>query len=220
MPLSIRDYIRIVEDAQTEVQAPDLDALREQGFNVDEALYHGTNENFVAFDRSRARTANDIYTTPDPDTARAYGDNVYVCYGRQEPQADWIHDDALTVKLAETFAEDHYGDIESDEDLQALKDQIFQELLATDPDAFEYDAEDDPRYKELQHQIAVRYVHDKIISGDTYGISSRFQDGLMQECWALGFRSVRFADPSPHGGGESVAVVFQNGEDVLIVGRL
>jgi hypothetical protein len=222
MSSSIRDIIRLIEDAQAgaAVEGVDLDALRAQGFDVDHVLYHGSNEVFDSFDRGKARTADDIYTTPDPDTAAAYGDIVYICYGRQDPQADWIDDYKLVAKLAETFAEEHYDDIESDEDLQALKAEIFQELLASDPDAFEFDAEDDPRFKAMKHQIAVTYVANKISSGDTYEISSRFQDALMQECWAMGYRTVRFADPSPNGGGESIAVVFQNADDIVIVGRL
>jgi hypothetical protein len=66
-----------------------LQALRDSnGFDTNEILYHGTNHEFTEFDRQKARTAAHIYTSPDLETARAYGDIVYAVYGRQEPQAD------------------------------------------------------------------------------------------------------------------------------------
>ena len=57
------------------------------GFDTNEILYHGTNVEFDQFDRSKARTAAHIYTSPDQATAEQYGDTVYAVYGRQRPQA-------------------------------------------------------------------------------------------------------------------------------------
>lgn len=57
------------------------------GFDTHEILYHGTNEEFDQFDRSKSRTAAHIYTSPDKETAEQYGDHVYAVYGRQQPQA-------------------------------------------------------------------------------------------------------------------------------------
>lgn len=76
-----------------------LQALRDSnGFDTNEILYHGTNVEFTEFDRQKARTAAHIYTSPDLETARAYGHIVYAVYGRQEPQAD------LTIENSENPA--------------------------------------------------------------------------------------------------------------------
>jgi hypothetical protein len=60
----------------------------EHGFDTSEILYHGTDVEFEEFDRSKARTAAHIYTSPDMDTAKGYGSIIYAVYGRQHPQAD------------------------------------------------------------------------------------------------------------------------------------
>ena len=44
----------------------------------EEVLYHGTNTpNLEQYDLRKVRTANHIYTTPDPEAARGYGDYLY-----------------------------------------------------------------------------------------------------------------------------------------------
>lgn len=49
------------------------------GFNTRQALYHGTNAEFSEFDQKFLRSARHFYTTPDPSTAKFYGDNIYLC---------------------------------------------------------------------------------------------------------------------------------------------
>jgi hypothetical protein len=60
----------------------------DNGFDTSETLYHGTSAQFDTFDMTKNRTAAHIYTSPDIETARSYGNNVYALYGRQQPQAD------------------------------------------------------------------------------------------------------------------------------------
>jgi hypothetical protein len=59
----------------------------DDGFDTSEILYHGTDADFETFDRTKARTAAHIYTSPDLETSEGYGDHVYAVYGRQQPQA-------------------------------------------------------------------------------------------------------------------------------------
>lgn len=44
----------------------------------EEVLYHGTDTpNLEQYDLSKVRTANHIYTTPDPEAAKGYGEHLY-----------------------------------------------------------------------------------------------------------------------------------------------
>ena len=84
------------------------------GFTTSEILYHGTNEEFDAFDRMKAKTARHIYTTPDIETAKQYGRHVYVVYGRQSPQANLTAENCDYELLKKLYEE---GEFESGWDL-------------------------------------------------------------------------------------------------------
>lgn len=221
----IRQYLSILEltrsplreDAFQSVDSRLLAKLRGEGFDVSQPLYHGSDKIFDALDPRFSRTANYLYTAPDPETAGAYGEHLYLCVGRQDPQADLIDDYPLVGKLAETFAEQYYDAVESDDDLEALVAEIIARH-ADDLDFDEWEAKDDPAYLSLRHQKAVEWVSGMIQGGETYGISGRFQDALMAECFATGFKSVRFTDPSKTG--ESLSVVFEHAADVVVLRRL
>lgn len=219
----MRAFIDLIETALREdealagVDSRMLAKLRGDGFDVTQALYHGSDAIFDALDPRFSRTADYLYTTPDPETAGAYGQHLYLCVGRQDPQADLIDDYPLVGKLAETFAEQHYDAVESDEDLEALVAEIV-ERHADDPDFVEWEAKDDPAYLALRHRKAVEWVSGMIQGGETYGIGGRFQDALMAECFGTGFKSVRFTDPSKTG--ESISVVFEHAGDVVVLKRL
>jgi hypothetical protein len=195
------------------------DGLVQQGFDVTEILYHGSSTRFSTFDMKKARTAKHIYTSPSRETAATYGDHVYECFGRQYPQADLIDDnEGLIRRLAETFFDRFEDAVEPDEGLQALKARIFQEILAHDPDAAEWDAEDDPRYKTLRRKLAIEYTADILQNGRVYESADGkgyFQDEIIDECLWLGYKSVRLFDYNSEG--DWVSVVFGNPEDVVIV---
>jgi hypothetical protein len=49
-------------------------------------------------------------------------------------------------------------------------------------------------------------------------MSGSFQNAVMNECFGMGFRSVRLYDMNPEG--EPVSVVFKVASDITIIGRL
>lgn len=212
-------WAKLLEDKQLEQNK--LKELQQQGFDVNEPLYHGSNASFTEFNRGFNRTANDFYFSPDIETARGYGKHVYMCYGRQHPQADLINDYKLIGELAEDFAEHRYDAVEQDEELESLKNEIIQELRSKstdEDDIFDWEAEDDPRYVQLKHQLAKKDMADLIMSGNLYGTRGSLQDHVMSHCFGSGYRSVRFTDPSHFG--ESISVVFNNPSDVVIFKKI
>lgn len=81
-----------------EAQRQELERLAlPPGFST-EPLYHGSDAEFTEFDRSFVKTASHIYTSPDRHTAEQYGDNLYLVYAKQAPQAD------LTIEASEDVA--------------------------------------------------------------------------------------------------------------------
>lgn len=202
--------------------------LASEGFDVKEVLYHGTNQKFAEFDRSYLRTAAHFYTTPDPRTAAYYGENVYACFGKQDPQADLLGDDpesaALLREVCNEFAGEFHDSVQPA--VAELKQDIAQRLHAarhgedyTEMDA-EWDAEDSAEYQAALDHEARQYVWELITSatGDLYGFNGKFQDRMVNYCLRKGYRSVRFYDHNTQG--EPVSVVFGGASDIVIVGQM
>jgi hypothetical protein len=222
----IRRLMNLIEDAVASVSpfaaygidGATLSALEAQGFDISEPLYHGTSAEFEQFDRSMSRSAADIYTAPDINTASAYGPNIYLCVGRQDPQADLADDHHSINHVLDTFAEEYEDSVEDDESLTELKANIIEQGYANDPDYDDWDAEDDPRYKALKRKLAREYVYDMIRGGEIYGAQGSFQDRIAYELLGSGYKSIRFLDPSQTG--ESISVVFGSPEDVKILKKI
>lgn len=213
-------YRELFEEANT---VEDLLALVNRGFDAS-PLYHGSKAEFSVFDPNMARTAKHIYTSPDVNTASAYGDNVYECIAIQKPQANLIDDYKLIAELAETFVDYFIDSVEMDRDLFALAQSIKDELQAADPELEYEDARDaaleDPRYKALEHKKAVEFAADLITSSRIYDFDyrGRVQDEIMDECFGRGYKSVRFYDHSSHG--ESISVVFADPKNLVILKKV
>lgn len=208
----------IVEDIQA--IEPDVAAkLEAGGFDTRFPLYHGSDAEFAAFDRSFARTADHIYTSPDRDTAGFYGKHLYLVVGRKGKQADLTDDWQLIGRLAETFKDEFYDAVRPDEELADLV-QDLRDAIEPDEDGYaDSDIEDDPRYVELRDRLARQYAADSITSGTMYNdVGRTFQDNVLNECFSEGFTSVFFHDKSSTGAWESI--VFDKASDVMIVKRL
>lgn len=78
--------------------------LEASGFDKENVLYHGSNEQFDALDRAYSRTADYIYTTPDPVTASGYGKYVYKIAPRIKKMADLIDDHSTITRVAKELA--------------------------------------------------------------------------------------------------------------------
>ena len=164
------------------------------GFNTRQPLYHGTDAEFTTFDRGFLRSSDHFYTTPDPETARFYGKNVYLCYGRGQ-RADLINDHALLLKLAEKFKDDFLEDA----------------AIALEGDDHPY---------EILAAKAKEICYDQITSGHLYEADpvGRIQDEIMETVFSWGYQSVRLSDYSNTGA--SISIVFEHTEDVQIVRKL
>ena len=75
--------------------APDntaMDRARAMGFDVDNPVYHGTNWDFLEFNRVGEK-ANSLglghYTTPNPKKAEMYGDRIMPLLTKDEGVLDW-----------------------------------------------------------------------------------------------------------------------------------
>lgn len=203
----IREWINLVETGETDF--------------LPEHLFHGTDASFEEFDRSKARTARHIYTSPDPETASFYGKNVFQCEARG-PQADLTGDDVesskLIHRLAEIYADRFYDAVNDDETLKAIRQQLMAE--SDDPDISEWDVEDDPRYTEAREKTAVAFAYQVFTDGKVYEYDMRgnLQDSILDEVFSWGYKSIRFIDHNSQG--QSLSVVIDNADDVKIIGKL
>lgn len=205
---------------------------------IEEVLYHGTQVEFDAFDHTKTRTAKHLYTSPDIHTALFYGDIIYECRVRG-PQADITSeahangDSTILDEIAEEYADRFKDQIAhglpewSDHHAAffAVKAKVIERLKAqnTDPDYddrdAEWDAEEDPEYKEALHAACVEEAIDVIVGGKTYEREGRhFQDAILDEVFAKGYRSVRFTDPSSEGA--PISVVAYDASDIKIIRRV
>lgn len=166
------------------------------GYNTRQPLYHGTNANFSAFDQKFLRSARHFYTTPDPATAKFYGDNIYLCHGRGQ-RADLINDHALLLKVAEEFKEEFEDDAK-----EAL------------------DAHDKDVPHEQIMMKAKQIAYDTITGGELYNydLKGYLQNQILDVIFDMGYESIRMTDYSHTGA--SVSIVFRNAQDVQIVRKL
>ena len=238
----MRDWITLVEQASDDdlyigfdlstVPADKLAELSTAGYDTDEVLYHGTRYEFDEFDRKELRTANHFYTAPDPRTAAYYGDTIYACFGKQDPQADLTDDSReahkLLKQIATALASDYEGHVEdSDEDLEAVRRNIVERLFAEhedDEDYDQWDAENDAKrteeYRHALHNAATNYLIEIMTSAgsELYGLNGSLQNSVMSECFGMGYKSVRIYDPNSQG--DPISVIFQHATDITIIGRL
>ena len=240
----MRDWITLVEQASDDdlyngfdlssVPADKLAELTAAGYDTSEVLYHGTRYEFDEFDRKELRTANHFYTAPDPRTAGYYGDTIYACFGKQDPQADLTDDSReahqLLKKIAMELASDYEGHVEdSDEDLQTLVRAMVERLLdehedEDDEDYDQWDAENDAKqteeYRLALRKTATNYLIEIMTSAgsELYGLNGSLQNNIMSECFGMGYKSVRIYDTNSEG--DPISVIFQHATDIAIIGRL
>lgn len=204
----------------------DLNELSSSGYNTELILFHGSNYQFTEFDRAKTRTAEHIYSTPDFDTASDYGRHLYACFGKTHPIADLIdnHETIKQVAIEYNAFNDNTSDIKHmyRDEYEELVSTIMQELMDADPELEEYEAEftaeDDERVQQWAEQKALDNTMSEIESGNLYEVNSRMQDDIMDNCFSLGYKCVRFYDPSYSGENESY--VFENAGDLFIIKRL
>lgn len=189
-----------------------------------ETLYHGTDAEFEKYDKRFLKTADHIYTTPDPNTASNYGKNVYVVRADLGRVADLIDDYAVIGKVAKEVAykfEDSVKYLDSLEDVQDhlryldLDDDRIEEYL----DKFKalVDQEEDfddikytDEYDDLVEEIATLEATQFIQSGKMYDFDSsgRFQGEVIDTALAMDYDCVIIHDHSSYG--ESVSYVFDD----------
>lgn len=231
--MKIRDIITLLESYEHHgkqfidfgISDDILNNLSTQGFDITEPLFHGSTVEFNKFDRKFNRTASDIYTSPSYDTAKGYGDNVYLVTGKQNKQADLLDDWQLLSKLADVFADQFENSVETDEELTRFRESLMQELIDNSDDdnydKFEakIDAEDSEEYKQALRNCAKQYALEVLQSSTIYNDYGRnMQDNILSECFDMGYTSVRFYDGSS--SGEPISVVFHNPEDLIILKKV
>lgn len=187
----MRQYIDLFERAQT----TDLASLKARGFDVDELLYHGTREDRDDLDKGHGRTSH-IYLATDPRTASYYGSHIHVCVARQAPAADLTEASPLTRQLSEQVY------------------HFFRDRPEVDQQMEENGLDGDAG----RRIAAIDYTEALVLSGLMWEVNvggMTFQDALLTETFALGFRSIRINDTSHTG--ISLSVVFDNGEDIAVL---
>jgi hypothetical protein len=231
------DKLKLLEDIEFNLDDLDpevIEKLKNSGFNTDVVLYHGSSAIFTSFDKRKARTAEHIYTSPDYETAGAYGKHLYACVGRTRPLADLIDDWDVIGKVAEELIDYFIRDIDHlyPEEIKQQKNLLMKELqrqkelFPDDPgeidiDDLEYEVEDHPKMDELRKKLAKNYAIEQLHSGKLYETDSRLQDSIMNICFGMGYKCVRFIDPAvSFSGGEPESWVFEDGSDLYIVKRI
>lgn len=234
----ILNQLTLIEDKDFSINDIDpeiIKKLQDSGFNTSVILFHGSNEVFTKFNKKFSRTAEHIYTSPDYETAGAYGEHLYACVGRTNPLADLVDDYNTINKVAEELVDYFIKDIKyiypeeikkfKSDLLQKLKKQqeLFPEDPSEDDDDLLYDIDDHPSYEEFEKKLAKQYAANMIQSGEIYSSegNSRFQDYIMNLCFGMGYNCVRFIDPVPIvSGGEPDSWVFDDGSDLYILKQL
>lgn len=222
----MRTWINLIENAHT------------SDF-IEEVLYHGSQTEFDQFDLAKNRTARDIYTSPDINTAGYYGSIIYECRVRG-PQIDITGTDTtepegwdILRKVAAEYTENYeeelkHGQPEWGERYQQVHDarqEAIARMKATnihdedyDDLQAEWDSEDDATFKEVLRAAAVEEVLEAIVNGNLYETSSRRQDDVLSEIFAMGYASIRFTDPNSEG--QSLSVVVKSPDDIRILRRV
>lgn len=204
-----------------------INRLLASGFNVDLVLFHGSDTEFKEFSLSKSRSAEHIYTSPDYETAGAYGEHLYACFGKTNPLADLIDNYETISKVAKEYSYTVERDMQYiyTDEYDALIDEIAEEMMLADPELDEDDAkseaEDDPRVEEWVERKAVEYTSEQIETGELYQTDSRMQDAIMNACYGLGFNCVRFRDSAPTAsGGEDESYVLGDSSNLFIIKQL
>lgn len=220
-----------------------------EGFDVTPGmeLYHGTNEEFEKFDRSFSRSASHIYTAPDPITSSGYGRNVYLVAGKTQPQADLTEDYQLLARMAEEIHERFVDQARQDERVTAVRDEaakkIASQLAAKDNenpndrnvldwyldevmlgDDLDSDYESYPEYQQyekLVKDVAVEDAANFLQGGKVYDYDFKgaFQDEIMNTLFSWGYKSVVFHDMATSAGGDSISVVFDDPNNLIVLGK-
>jgi|LakMenEpi03Aug12_release.lakeMendotaPanAssembly.Ray.scaffolds.fasta_scaffold462871_2 hypothetical protein len=234
----ILNKLKLLEDMdfslENELDPEVIEKLKIRGFNTDVVLYHGSPEVFTRFDKRKARTAEHIYTSPDYETAGAYGQHLYACVGRTRPLADLIDNWDVIGKVAEELTDYFIREIDYiyTDEIKQYKSELMrelqkqQELFPENPGEIndydlEYEVDDSPKMEEFRKKLAKKYAIEKLQSGKLYEVSSQLQDHVMNICFGMGYNCVRFVDPAVNfSGGESESWVFDDGSDLLIIKKI
>lgn len=200
-----------------------LAKLASQGFDTETILFHGSKSKFEEFNKKFNRSAEHIYLSTDYETAGAYGQYLYACFGKIHPVADLINNYKIIKQVATIYNQYYISeqDIkhEFSEEYAELVNSIMQELQEENPDMDEYDlesqAKDDPRIEKWVEQTGIQSVVTQIENGTMYDVSSRMQDAILGECFSMGYKCVIFHDPSS--SGEGISYVFNDSTDIFII---
>lgn len=225
-------YLRYLLESQ--LTEGSIEEAQKLGYDTDNILYHGSKQRFNKFDRSFAKTADHIYTTPDPTTASNYGGIVYEVAPKIKKLADLIDDYQTINFVADQIKDNFVGDIrhtfknkndmekiikssEYHQSVKAIASQIVHGFETVDDFEYEdaYESLTDKLYDILAKQEAVEFLQ----SGKTYDYDyrGRMQDEIMEICYQHGYNVVRFIDPSSMG--ESESYVFDDPNDLYIIGE-
>lgn len=228
----MRRYITIVESLDPAFRDVDdrlLDRLSNRGY-IMEPLYHGSDRAFDAFDMQKMRTRH-IYTSPDYQTARFYGDHVHLCVSRAGRIADITGDGdhKLIRRLCAEYKDEFYDAVRGDEELHRVREAILDELEAeareNDDDEFDRDlasdeVEQDPRYLRTRDNAAIQHAEQVFTSGNLYDFDhrGRFQEGVLGTLFDWGYDCVKFFDYSSTG--QPISYVFNDPDDLFIVAKI
>lgn len=225
-------YLRYL--LETQLLEGSIEEAHKLGYDTDHILYHGSKQRFNKFDRTFSKTAEHIYTTPDPMTASNYGGIVYEVAPKIKKLADLIDDyDAINFvadEIKDNFVNDirhtfkHKNDMEklikSPEYHQSVKEIASQIIHGFDSvDDFEYEDAYEELTDKLHDILAKQEATEFLQSGKTYDYDykGKMQDEIMEVCFRNGYNVVRFIDPSTMG--ESESYVFDDPSDLYIIGE-
>lgn len=211
-----------------------IEEAQKLGYDPEHILYHGSKQRFSKFDRTFSKTAEHIYTTPDPATASNYGAIVYEVAPKIKKLADLIDDYAVINFVAEEIKDNFVRDlqytfkhkddmerlIKSPDYHQSAKEIANQIIHGFDTvDDFEYEDAYEELTDKLHNIIAKQEAVQFLQSGKTYDYDykGKMQDEIMEICFRNGYNVVRFIDPSTMG--ESESYVFDDPKDLYIIGE-
>lgn len=234
--------MEILKLLNEEISQTNLDTAHKAGYNINDVLYHGTDQVFNKFDRKFSKSARHIYTTPDPLTASNYGKFVYIVAPKIKKLADLIDDYDLIQKIAIEFNDAKYDDLKfsyktpddilndhtlhlSNADKNKIDNLIDQynkvrdEFVDQGNDEYEFSYEDihDELMEKMVRILAVNEMCELLQSSKIYDYDmGRLQDNIMDWCYSEGYNVVRMFDYSSHG--ENISYVFDDPNDLFIIG--
>lgn len=190
-------------------------ALRQEGYDVSEPLYHASMWEFDTFN-GKSLTSPFLFTSPQRDFASHYGRVLYTCYGKQKPQLDITK----RSKIVEQLAEDHVDIFIA---RSRLHDTVRQNLnkqtkKLSSRKRMEYysamgEVEESDEWKNFHRNFAIQYGINCILTGGMFG-QDNLQTLVLTQCFEMGYRSVRMYDVKP-----TMSIVFANYTDVKIIDK-